>query len=142
MGKILRLPPTWVIEEAWEVSKKSDCDRLNVGAVMWGFDNTIVSRGYNRAPTGSERNCRDHGHLMVGGHCVRTVHAETVAVTSSDRYTGNGLMVHVTHTPCPHCIKMLIETRVRQVTWSVDYGNAEGAVAVLSESRLFWGRVE
>lgn len=73
--------PTWdqyFIEIASVVSKRSSCDRANVGAVIVK-DKRILETGYNGAPW-SEPTCIDDGHLMVEGHCVRTIHAEINAL--------------------------------------------------------------
>lgn len=137
--------PKIIAETARIASLGNDCDRLRVGAVVWRFSPNgipiILSTGCNRAPRGSRLNCRDHGHLMVQGHCIRTSHAEQVAL-SSIRGGAEGFFIHITHTPCPHCIKQIIEEGILAVTWSIDYGNTEGTEAVLNESKLVWGRVK
>ena len=140
-NKLIKKVPIHIITAAKEAALESDCNRLNVGAVIWGWDNSIISSGCNRAPHNSKYNCKSNGHLIVEGHCIRTVHAETVAICSNLVYTGLKLLMHVTHTPCSHCIKMIIETGIIQLSWGIDYGNAAGALTVLNESQLYWGRV-
>jgi dCMP deaminase len=138
--------PNDIIDAAKFAALESDCDRLNVGAVVWEFDAIgepiILSAGHNRSPRGSKLNCRDHGHLLVDGHCVRTSHAEQVALAGIPSELTEDSFIHITHTPCPHCLKQIIESGIIMVSWETDYGNAKGAKAVLGESKLKWGRVE
>ena len=138
--------PLIVAETARTVALENDCDRLRVGAVVWCFgpngEVRILSKGCNRAPRGSAFNCRDHGHLMVQNHCVRTSHAEQVALSANKHNDNVGAYLHVTHTPCPHCIKQIIEEGIIFLTWSIDYGNTEGTKAVLTESSLRWGKAK
>jgi dCMP deaminase len=64
----------------------------------------ILATGYN----GSLRalpHCDEVGHLMDGGHCVRTVHAEANAIVQAAR-TGvrlEGGEIYVTASPCFGC---------------------------------------
>ena len=76
--------PTWdkyFMEIAHQVSKRSTCDRKNVGAVIVR-DKVILSTGYNGSIRGI-KHCDEVGHLMENGHCVRTVHAEVNVVAQS-----------------------------------------------------------
>lgn len=61
-----------------QVAARSTCDRAQVGAVIVK-DRRILTTGYNGAPAGLP-HCDDIGHLMVDGHCVRTLHAEQNAI--------------------------------------------------------------
>ncbi len=137
-------PPESIIHDAYLIAKQeSDCNRLHVGAIIWSCNDGRVytlGRGANSAPTGFINNCRKDGHLMVNGHCVRPVHAEQKAIAKL-RFNCESMYIHITHTPCPHCIKQIIEKGILQITWSESYGNAEGAIAVLKESNLHCGIV-
>ncbi len=71
--------PSWdsyFMKIAEDVALRSTCDRAMVGAVLVR-EKHIISTGYNGSPAGLE-HCDDIGHLMVDGHCVRTVHAESM----------------------------------------------------------------
>ena len=63
---------------AFTVAQRSTCDRAHVGAVLVR-DRRMLTTGYNGAPAGLP-HCDDVGHLMVDGHCVRTLHAEQNAI--------------------------------------------------------------
>ena len=61
-----------------QVAKRSTCDRARVGAIIVK-DRRILTTGYNGSPAGLP-HCDEIGHLMVDGHCVRTLHAEQNAI--------------------------------------------------------------
>ena len=73
---------------AREVSTRSTCDRKFVGAVIVR-DKSILATGYNGSIRG-EPHCDEESHLMEGGHCVRTVHAEANAINQATR---NGVRI-------------------------------------------------
>jgi deoxycytidylate deaminase len=78
-GKIMR--PDWdsyFMKIAYAVSERSTCDRALVGCVLV-LEKRILTTGFNGSPAGQE-HCDEAGHLMVDGHCVRTIHAETNAI--------------------------------------------------------------
>ena len=69
--------PSWddyFMDITFQVAKRSTCDRARVGAVIVK-DKRILTTGYNGSPAGLP-HCDEIGHLMVDGHCVRTLHAE------------------------------------------------------------------
>ena len=63
---------------AKEVSSRATCDRKHVGAVVVR-DKSILATGYNGSIRGLP-HCDEEGHLMEDGHCVRTIHAEAIAI--------------------------------------------------------------
>ena len=71
----------YFINIAVEVSKRSTCDRKNVGAVIVK-NKMILSTGYNGSIRGLP-HCDEIGHEMVNGHCVRTTHAEANAIVQA-----------------------------------------------------------
>ena len=69
--------PDWdsyFMKIAYAVSERSTCDRAFVGSVIV-LDKRILTTGFNGSPAGQD-HCDEIGHLMVDGHCVRTIHAE------------------------------------------------------------------
>jgi hypothetical protein len=68
--------PDWdsyFMKIAYAVSERSTCDRAFVGCVLV-LDKRILTTGFNGSPAGQD-HCDEAGHLMVDGHCVRTIHA-------------------------------------------------------------------
>jgi len=116
--------PPWddyFMKIAEDVALRSTCDRLSVGAVLVK-EKHIVSTGYNGSPAGLE-HCDDVGHLMVEGHCVRTVHAEVNAIIQAAVFglATRDAVCYVTHFPCLNSTKMLINARISKLIYKNSY---------------------
>ena len=128
--------PTWddyFMDITFQVAKRSTCDRARVGAVVVK-DKRILTTGYNGSPAGLP-HCDDVGHLMVGGHCVRTLHAEQNAIIQAALHGVSvaGGTIYVTHQPCLTCAKMIINAGIDRVVYAGVYPD-EHAVAFLHEA--------
>jgi dCMP deaminase len=113
-----------------EVAERSTCMRAKVGAVIVR-DRSILATGYNGAPAGLP-HCTEVGCLIYESrnpdgeleqNCYRTIHAEINAITQAAR---NGAAirdadVYVTHTPCIHCMKVLVNTGIRNIFYGEPY---------------------
>ena len=107
-----------------------DLPRAKVGAVIVR-DRSILATGYNGAPAGLP-HCLDVGCLVyesrtpdgdIEQNCYRTIHAEINAITQAAR-NGSAIRdadIYVTHTPCIHCLKVLINTGIRTVYYEKEY---------------------
>lgn len=120
----LRPRPSWdeyFLQIAFTVAQRSTCDRAHVGCVLVR-DRRILTTGYNGAPAGLP-HCDDVGHLLVDGHCVRTLHAEQNALIQAALHGvgTEGATAYVTHQPCLTCAKMLINAGVRRVVYAGNY---------------------
>ncbi len=121
---MMRKRPSWdeyFMSIALQVAKRSTCDRANVGAIIVK-DRRILTTGYNGSPAGLP-HCDDIGHLMVEGHCVRTLHAEQNAIIQA-AYHGVSVQestLYVTHQPCLNCAKMIINAGIRRVVFAGAY---------------------
>ena len=139
--------PTWdeyFTDIAFVVAQRSTCDRAHVGAVLVR-DRRILTTGYNGAPAGLP-HCDEVGHLMVDGHCVRTLHAEQNALIQAALHGvgTEGATAYVTHQPCLTCAKMLINAGTRRVVYAGNYPD-EHSRAFLDEAgvelvRVAWPR--
>ena len=103
------------------VSTRSTCDRKWVGAVVVR-ERVILTTGYNGSMAGAP-HCDDAGHLMIDGHCVRTVHAEMNAITQAAK---NGVMIvyadlYVTARPCWNCFKVIANSGIKNVYYAEEY---------------------
>lgn len=131
--------PSWneyFLEIAKVVAKRSTCDRANVGAVI-AKNKVILSTGYNGAPRGLP-HCDDIGHEIVGGHCIRTIHAEANAIAQAARNGApiEGATIFLTISPCYDCFKMMINSGIKEVIYKDFYMSRYGlskAVLVLSK---------
>ena len=128
--------PEWdsyFMKIAYAVSERSTCDRAFVGCVLV-LDKRILTTGFNGSPAGQE-HCDDIGHLMVDGHCVRTLHAEQNAIIQAAQHgvSVHGGTLYVTHQPCLTCAKMIINAGLKRVVYAGHYPD-ENAVAFLREA--------
>ena len=120
----MRKRPSWdeyFMSIALQVAKRSTCDRAFVGSVIVR-DRRILTTGYNGSPSWLP-HCDDVGHLLVDGHCVRTLHAEQNAIIQAaylDVSVQDGT-IYVTHQPCLICAKMIINAGIRRVVYAGDY---------------------
>ncbi len=113
-----------------QVAERSTCLRAKVGAVIVR-DRSILATGYNGAPAGLP-HCLDAGCLIyesrtpdgeIEQNCYRTIHAEINAITQAAR-NGSAIRdadIYVTHTPCIHCLKVLINTGISRVYYGKPY---------------------
>jgi dCMP deaminase len=116
---------------AYAVSERSTCDRAFVGCVLVR-DKRILTTGFNGSPAG-QPHCDEVGHLLVEGHCIRTIHAETNAIIQAALHgvSIKGCTCYVTHFPCINCTKALINAGMVRLVYSVAYRLDENALAFL-----------
>ncbi len=116
--------PDWdsyFMKIAYAVSERSTCDRAFVGCVLV-LDKRILTTGFNGSPAG-QAHCDEIGHLIVDGHCVRTIHAETNAIIQAALHgvSTKGATCYVTHYPCINCAKALINAGVTRLVYETSY---------------------
>jgi dCMP deaminase len=127
MTRITR--PQLFMEIAHSVAKRSTCYRLNVGAICV-VNNSIVSIGYNGAPSGKE-HCK--GDECPGRfECKETIHAEHNALKRIPRAlteNNSAIDLYCTDSPCMWCatealdvyaIKRLFFSRLYRVNDHLD----------------------
>jgi len=113
-----------------QVAERSTCTRAKVGAVIVR-DKNILATGYNGSPAGLP-HCLDVGCLVyrsttpsgeVEENCFRTIHAEINAIAQAAK-NGTSIRdadIYLTHTPCIHCLKVLINTGIRRIYYEREY---------------------
>ena len=116
--------PDWdsyFLKIAQAVSERSTCDRAFVGCVLVR-DKRILTTGFNGSPSG-QPHCDESGHLMVDGHCVRTIHAEMNAIIQAALHgvSSNGSTCYVTHFPCINCAKALVNAGIVRLVFLENY---------------------
>ncbi len=109
---------TYFLEITLDVSRRSTCLRAQVGAIIVK-DKRILTTGYNGAPKGLP-HCLDEGCEIIGGHCVRSLHAEQNAILQAAMYgvSLEGATVYTTHQPCVNCAKMIINAGLVRVVYA------------------------
>jgi len=118
------------------VSERSTCDRALVGCVLV-LDKRILTTGFNGSPAGQE-HCDEIGHLMVNGHCVRTIHAETNAIIQAALHgiSTRGAICYVTHLPCINCTKVLINAGINNIVYGEAYRRDQNAMMFLEKAKI------
>ena len=109
------------------VSKRADCSRRRVGAVIVK-NNRIISTGYNGAPSG-DAGClsgacpRASSDAPPGssydtgpGACI-AIHAEANAIVYADGNLTRGAAIYVTHQPCDGCSKLIRAAGITTVVY-------------------------
>jgi len=127
---------TYFMKIAHAVSERSTCDRAFVGCVLVR-DKRILTTGFNGSPVG-QPHCDEVGHLMVDGHCVRTIHAEMNAIIQAALHgvSTKGATCYVTHFPCINCTKALINAGIVRIVYGVAYRMDENAVNFLQVANI------
>lgn len=108
-----------------ELSQTSTCDRAQVGAILT-IDDRIVASGYNGSIYG-DVHCNVEGHLMVDGHCIRTIHAENnvIAFCAKRGIPTAGASLMTSRFPCQICTKLLRQSGVVDIYYVEDYRNSD-----------------
>ncbi|WP_407654103.1 deoxycytidylate deaminase [Alicyclobacillus cycloheptanicus] len=103
------------------MAARSTCARLAVGCVIVR-EKRMIASGYNGSIHGDE-HCTEVGCKMVDGHCVRAIHAEQNALLQCARFgiATEGADLYVTHLPCLHCTKSLIQAGIKTVYYETAY---------------------
>jgi dCMP deaminase len=124
-----------------QVADRSTCNRAKVGAVIVR-DKNILATGYNGSPAGLP-HCTEVGCLIyesrtpsgeIEENCFRTIHAEINAIAQAAK-NGSSIRdadIYITHTPCIHCFKVLINTGIKRVLYEKPY-----KLATLDELRRY-----
>jgi dCMP deaminase len=131
--------PDWdsyFLKIAFAVSERSTCDRAFVGCVLV-LEKRILTTGFNGSPAG-QPHCDEVGHLLVDGHCVRTIHAETNAIIQAALHgvSTKGATCYVTHFPCINCTKVLINAGIVRLVYSEAYHIDDLAMQFLNSAKI------
>ncbi len=113
-----------------QVAERSTCMRAKVGAVIVR-DRSILATGYNGSPAGMP-HCTDVGCLIyesknpdgeIEKNCFRTIHAEINAIAQAAKNGASikDASIYITHTPCIHCLKVLVNTGIRDIYYEKPY---------------------
>jgi dCMP deaminase len=103
------------------VSSRATCDRKLVGTVIVR-DRTILSTGFNGSIRGMP-HCDDVGHMMVNGHCLRTIHSELNAISQAAKNGTRieGADLYVTASPCWNCFKVIANVGIKRIIYREFY---------------------
>lgn len=127
----------YFIELCHSVAKQNQsCIKRQVGALLVRSDNSIIATGYNGAPRGvlscgSLMTCRRDGASKLSpdryDHCI-AVHAEQncLAFAAKHGVKVEGAKAYITHKPCIHCLRLLIQAGVSEVVYDEELSYYDG----------------
>ncbi|RPF58154.1 ComE operon protein 2 [Abyssicoccus albus] len=124
----------YFMAQAKLLATRSTCTRLSVGAIIVK-DKRVIASGYNGSVSGDE-HCTDVGCLIEGGHCIRTIHAEMNAIIQCSKMgvETNGAHIYVSHFPCIHCTKSIIQAGIKKVYYAENYKNHPYAIELFKKN--------
>jgi len=120
---------------------RATCDRLHVGCVLVR-DKQVLTTGYNGAARSLD-DCDLVGHLLIDGHCRRTLHAEQNAIIQAALHgvSTAGATAYLTHQPCMTCALMLINAGIVRVIYSGEYQD-ENSIKFFNAAGISLERIE
>ena len=113
--RYLRMAKIW--------AENSYCERRKVGALIVK-DKSIISDGYNGTPVGFENVCEDEDGLTK--HYVLHAEANAIPKLASSTQSSIGATVYVTDAPCIECAKLIIQSHIVRVVYSIEYRLRDG----------------
>lgn len=129
----------WALRIAKIVSTRGTCARRKVGCVLLDENGFILSTGYNGVATGlihcTDSPCPGAGYASGEGlDKCEAIHAEANAlITCPD--PNKVYDVYVTHSPCIHCVKMLLRTPAEGIYFIEPYAHD-------ADARQLWERTD
>ncbi|MFC7320944.1 ComE operon protein 2 [Halobacillus campisalis] len=132
----------YFMAQSYLLKTRSTCERLAVGAVIIR-DKRMIAGGYNGSVSGGV-HCIDEGCYVIDGHCVRTIHAEMNALLQCSKFgvATEGAEIYVTHFPCLHCTKAIIQAGIKAVYYSEDYRNHPYAIQLFEDAGVAMIKVD
>jgi dCMP deaminase len=114
--------------EVWAM--RAYAERAKVGALLVK-DGQVVSDGYNGNlagfPHGELETKDEHGNIVTSPYCL---HAESNALMKLARngssVSSENADMYVTMSPCPDCVKLIIQARIKRVYYRTEYRRTEG----------------
>lgn len=127
LSRKLNKRPSW--DEFWFTqtlfySTRGTCDRLRTACILVDDRNRFIAAGYNGALPRAE-HCDDIGHLMIDGHCMRTLHAEENAILHASQDI-RGATAYMLTSPCVVCMKKLLSCGINRILYAREFQNVQG----------------
>ncbi len=118
---------------ALDLSKRSTCERLQVGTVITSSDfKKVYSVGYNGNAKGLDNCCDDKSSP---GSCG-CIHSETNAIINCTERSSTDKIIFVTHLPCKMCAKHIVNLGgVKTVFYENDY-RIKDSISILSKAQI------
>jgi len=123
-------------------AKLSYATRAKVGCIIVK-DNRIISIGYNGMPSGWDNECEYYDPELIDDWMhpkdfdvyskkitkPEVLHAETnaIAKVAQSSESCKGAVLFTTHMPCIDCAKLIYQSGIDKVYYSVEYESNKGA---------------
>ena len=122
---------------------RSTCDRAHVGAVVVNREHRIVATGYNGSVGRKTPHCSEVGHAIRDDHCIATQHAELncISYCAKEGIPMDGCMIYVTHFPCLHCTKALIQSGITKIYYEEAYRVDDFALHLLEINGIIYKQI-
>lgn len=148
---------TW--DQTWlgfaeTMSKRSRCERSQVGAVIVAADQTVISTGYNGPPRGfpGEGTCsnwcprmRGESELSPTYDDCPSAHAEANAIARADYSRMQNSTIYISTSPCKGCAKIIANSGITRVVFKHedgrDYRNWTDTMLFMTQCGLIVERV-
>lgn len=123
-------------------AKRSTCRRRQVGCVLWDANGNEIGTGYNGVARGVphcvDRPCPGAGLPSgTGLDLCEAVHAEANALLKC----ADVMKIHtayVTHSPCVHCVKLLMNTSCVRIVFANPYAHDETSSKLWLANERSW----
>ena len=111
------------LKMASEWAKLSYCQRKQVGALIVR-ENMIISDGYNGTPSGYINQCEDeegdtHWYVLLA-------EANAILKVAKSTQSAEGATLYITLSPCRECSKLIIQSGIKRVVYSIEYKDTSG----------------
>jgi len=130
----------YFLQIASTVAKRATCVRRSVGCVLVNDKNHIIATGYNGVESKAV-HCLDspcEGAFDPRGERkgkCSAIHAEDNAIRQC--LDSESIQIcYTTISPCPACIKKLLDTPCKAICFSKYYSNHDGVLAWLKAGRV------
>ena len=121
-------------------SQRATCGRLQVGCVITR-DGRIIASGYNGPPRGKllanqARLVDEKCHCDLTQPCTQSIHAEANAISFAARngIALEGTTMYCTHSPCPKCAELIIQSGIEKVIFIEHFRDAEGLQLLITNN--------
>ena len=101
----------------------SHCKRKKVGALIVK-DRMIISDGYNGTPSGFENLCEDEDYYTKW--YVLHEEANAILKVAASTQSCYGATLYITLSPCKECSKLIHQSGIKRVVYSVTYKDITG----------------
>lgn len=124
-------------------AERSTCDRAHVGAVVVNKEHRIVATGYNGSVGRKTPHCSEVGHAIRDDHCIATQHAELncISYCAKEGIPMDGCVIYVTHFPCLHCTKALIQSGIKKIFYEEAYRMDDFAIDLLDMNGITYTQI-